>query len=317
MNVRKLMAVSPYAEVAIRQVYWRSPKLIERQNRKPATKTPLADRNTFGDVLSALRQWGIGEGDLLVVHSGYEGIKPAGASPQEVIDGLRELVGPTGTLAMSTIPFFRKEPRGADYMTADMSDMVFRYNPARTPCATGQVAYLFTGQPGVVRSHHPLNTMAAVGPLAEAMMAGNLDGDRPFACGPNSSWKYCIDHGAKVISLGIDLVHSLTMIHAAEDCCADRWPQPGWYRERKFKLMQGRKSRDIVVRERQPRWAMHYAERTLHKDLIDVGLARHKTVSGVPLAIVNARPLFEYLVARNSTGYPYYLLPATLPLGSR
>ena len=313
MDIRKLMQTSPYVEVAIRQVYWRQPKLIERQNRKPAAKAELADDNTFAAVISALRDWGVDAGELLVVHSGYEGIKPAGASPQQVIDALLELVGPDGTLAMSTIPFFRKQPKGHAYMTADMDDVVFRFDPARTPCATGQVAYLFTGHPGVVRSQHPLNTMAAVGPHAAAMMAGNLDGDEPLACGPTSSWKYCVDHDATVVAIGIDLVHSLTMIHTAEDCAAHRWPQSGWYRKRRFSLVDGGQTREIVVRERKPRWSMHYAERTLHRDLIRDGLARHRVVNGVPISIVRARPLYNYLLARNERGYPYFLLPEALP----
>ncbi len=218
---------------------------------------------------------------------------------------------------MSTIPYFRKQPGGQAYMTADTSELVFRYDPSTTPCTTGQVPYLFTGQPGVIRSAHPLNTMAAIGPHAEAMMAGNLDGELPLPCGPTSSWKYCVDHNAIVVALGVDLVHSLTMIHTAEDCCADRWPQSDWYRKRRYKLVQGGETREIVVGEREPRWAMHYAERTLHRDLIRDGLAKHKEVNGVPMSVVRARPLFDYLVGRNERGYPYYLLPDALPVVGR
>lgn len=309
MEIWKLLEVSPYIELAVRQVYWRNRKLIDKRRRARPAKAELAATSRLADILDLLRGWGVGRGDLLVVHSGFEGLKPAGAKPDEIIDALLDLVGPEGTLAMSTIPFFRKEPRGADYMTRDVSDLVPRFDPARTPASTGEIAYLFMGRPGVVRSRHPINTMAALGPHAAAMMAGNLDGELPLPCGPTSSWKYCVDHGAKVIALGVDLVHTLTIIHTAEDCCRDRWPQGGWYRQRRYNLVDGADSREIAVRERHPRWAMHYAERTLHRDLLREGLARHSEPAGVPVALVAARPLYDYLVSRNASGYPYYLLP--------
>ena len=37
------------------------------------------------------------------------------------------------------------------------------------------------------------------------------------SCGPNSGWKYCAENNAIVVGLGIDLVHSLTIMHVAEE----------------------------------------------------------------------------------------------------
>ncbi len=76
MNINKVISASPYLEVAIRQAYWRSPALSERRNRKPTSKSELSKTNSLSDVIAGLRDWGVGAGDLLVVHSGYEGLKP-------------------------------------------------------------------------------------------------------------------------------------------------------------------------------------------------------------------------------------------------
>ena len=59
--------------------------------------------------------------------------------------------------------------------------------------------------------------MAALGPLAEQIIKNNLDGYEPLPCGVNSSWKFCADNNAKILALGVDMAHSLTMIHVAEE----------------------------------------------------------------------------------------------------
>ncbi len=318
MNVNEVLETSPYLEVAVRHAYWKSAWLIERRSKKrPKAKVERAKVNRFAEVTDALGELGATSGRLLVVHSGYGALKPAGASPAEIVDGLLGLVGPKGTLAVPAIPYYEGEPTGSAYMTADVSDLVLEYDPATTPVFTGAIPSVVMKRSDAIRSRHPLNTMAAVGPLAEAMMAGNLDGDAPLPCGPNSSWKFCIDHDALVLGLGVDMAHSLTMIHTAEDCHADRWPQPGWYRKRRFLIIDGDDRREIVVRERLPRWAMHYAERTLHRDMLREGIMQRREVCGVTLYALESRRLFDYLSSRNHRGYPFYMLPATLPVVGR
>src|SRR5437867_1997900 len=128
MNVNEILALSPYLEVVVRNVYWRSEFLVRevnaRRKAKPAEGTTPPPR-TWTGVLPT---------DLMKV-------------------------------------------------------------------------------PGAKRSLHPLNSVVAHGPHAEDMLRDNLTGERPFACGPGSSWDYCRQHAAKVVALGVDMAHSLTMIH--------------------------------------------------------------------------------------------------------
>ncbi len=307
-----ILSLSPYLEVLVRRIYWNSPRLVEMASKR-ASQRPralaVAGEHTFAEIQSFLRGAGIKEGDLIVVHSSAEALKPTGLGPGRIVDQVLGLVGPAGTVAMPAFPRYDAEPQGVARMTADVSDLVLEYNVKRSIPWTGAVPLKLMQRPGAVRSAHPLNTMVALGPLAKAMMERNLEGDKPLPCGINSSWKFCLDHGAKVIALGVDMAHSLTMIHVAEDCYEDEWPASGWYRDRKFVVVEGDTRKQVPVRERHPKWAMHYAERTLSRDLKRLGIMSSAMIDGIVVEVLEAKALIDFLNSRKASGYPYYMLP--------
>jgi aminoglycoside 3-N-acetyltransferase len=311
------LELSPYIEVGIRNVYWRTTPLVRWFNaRKKKPKAPAAAKaeapqpqTTITRVVAALQQRGVGRGDLIVVHSSFRALRADGAKPDAIIDALLALIGPEGTLAMPAIAVYAEGPAVTELMTADVSDLVCEYDPFNTPTWTGALPITMLRRPGAARSLHPLNSMVALGPMAEPMMRQNLDGEKPLPCGVQSSWNFCARNGAKVLAIGADMTHSLTMIHVAEDVMDEAWPVRGWYRDRKFNIVTGGARRLQIVRERHPKWAMYYGERTLSKDLRRQGLMTRDQVDGVNVEILGAGPLVAYLNARNQRGYPYYLLP--------
>ncbi|HEY3821373.1 MAG TPA: AAC(3) family N-acetyltransferase [Polyangiaceae bacterium] len=313
MNVNQIMAVSPYVEVAVRNIYWRSEFLVRKvtamRGKRPDAKQPLAVRIAIGRVLDNLARRGVAEGDILVVHSGYKAVS-VGNTPRAVNEALRALVGPEGTLVMPAIRLFADVPSGVARMKADVSTVVSEYDPDKTPVWTGVLPVDLLKVPEAHRSLHPLNSVVAWGPHAEAMMRNNLEAERALPCGPGSSWNYCREHGAKIAAVGVDMCHNLTMIHVAEDMQGERWCVPGWYRERRFRIRTKAEWEEHTVRERHPRWAMHYAERTLDKDLRREGLLTVEDVDGVPVSLLDAGALVEYLNSRNASGYPYYVVPS-------
>jgi hypothetical protein len=150
----------------------------------------------------------------------------------------------------------------------------------------------------------------ALGRHAEAMFATELDGDRPLPCGRQSAWFYCYEQGAKIVGLGLDLPHSLTMNHVAEDAYPDLWPVPGWYRDRRFEIvMPDGAILEKSIGEREPRWAMNYAERTLAADLRRAGILQEKDVAGIHLEFLHARAHISFLNARKHAHYPYFIFP--------
>ena len=316
MDVRSVMSASPWVEVGIRKLYWGSPvlpsingRLDELRKKRAKGKKRASPSTSIGQIVDQLRSWGLGAGDLIVLHSGYRGIRAGGSSPDDVLDALLEFVGPDGTLATPAIPYWPEAPQGYEFMTADVSGLVLDYDPATTPAWTGAVPNAMLKRAEARRSSHPLNSMVAIGPMAEAMMEDNLAGDRAFANGPTSSWNFCNENGAKVVAMGADMAHSLTMIHLAEDLMGEDWPVIDWYRDRTFRILVGGEWQEHGVRERCPRWSHHYGERTLSKDLRRTGICKHATLDGVNLELLSSPVMIDYLNSRNSTLYPYFMIP--------
>lgn len=313
--VRGILGVSPYLEVVIRKAYWTSPglhaasqrlqRLLQRPVRPDANAISATAR--FDDILMALARFGVSPGGVLVVHSSMAELARTKLTATAIIDRLREFVGMDGTLAMPAIPRYGDEPMGIERIAADLSSTVFTYDVKRTMPWTGALPLKLMLRKDSIRSSHPLNSMVALGPDAQEMMARNLDGDHPLPCGENSSWNYCLQKGAKIVFLGVDVAHSLTMIHVAEDCYVDTWPIAGWYRNRMFRVVDRTGERNISVRERHPKWAMHYAERTLARDLLRFGIQKSISVSGIDISVVDARELLNFLNSRKTSGYPYYM----------
>ena len=309
--VSRILESSPYVEVLIRQIYWKTPWLISLANRKKINTTQpvsFTTPQTLEKIEEFLQNHGVVPGSLLVVHSSFNVFKSA-YSPAQIIDRLLAMIGESGTLAMPAFPLCKGEPKGINRMTADVSDIELVYDVKRTLPWTGMLPLHLMRKPGSISSRHPLNSMVAFGPLAQAMMADNLTGSKPLPCGVNSTWKFCADHKAVIVALGVDMAHSLTMIHVAEDAYEDEWPVKEWYRERKYLVIDGEWQENVVVRERHPKWAMHYAERTLSKDLKRSGLMHGTIIDGIPVEVIDAASLLEFLNQLKSSAYPYFMIP--------
>ena len=308
----KIVSISPYFEIILRKTYWHSSLLIEIKNKlqnKKRKKSSFINKVPFSYIISKMKERGITKGDLIIVHSGMIGLKACEVKPKEVINSLLEIIGNKGTLAMPTIPYFKKNPTGKNYISMDISNLLLEYYPDKTTAWTGIIPNVFLTYPKVIRSRHPLNTLAAMGPLAEIMMKDNISGYKPLPNGKNSSWKFCADHNAKIIGLGIDLTHNLAMIHTAEDTEPEKWNKYNWYRERKYRIIDNNKSIEIVVRERKHSAALNFAERKLAKDLLNEGILTKDNIRGVKLEIIlESKKLIEFLKSKNKYGYPYFML---------
>lgn len=313
--IRKILGLSPYLEVMVRKIYWTSSILhvilnnLQRLRRKPAKK--IAEINldvaNFEDILAKLRHFGVPPDCILVIHSSMAELGKTKLTATAIIDRLIEFNGAKGTLAMPAFPRYAEEPAGIKRITTDMSKNVITYDVKRTMPWTGALPLKLMLRKASIRSSHPLNSMVAYGSEAEAMMKNNLAGDHPLPCGEHSSWNYCLQKGAKIIFLGVDVAHSMTMIHVAEDCYLDTWPISCWYRDRIFRVVDNEGEREISVRERKPKWAIHYAERTLARDLLRYGIQKYSKVSGIDVSVIDAQELLKFLNERKATGYPYFM----------
>ncbi len=103
------------------------------------------------ELVTQLREIGVQQGSVLVVHTSFRAVRPVQGGPLGLIQSLLEVLGPNGTLVMPAWPADDKAP----------------YDPISTPASPdlGIVADTFWRQPGVVRSKH-VNAFAALGPHA-------------------------------------------------------------------------------------------------------------------------------------------------------
>lgn len=308
----KIALFSPYCEIALRHLYWKNVKWLGKFNPNKAHPVCecICESVDFQDVINYLKTQGIGEGSLLIVHSSMSQLECTGLTAEQIIDRLLELVGTSGTLAMPAIRKYKGAPKGGDILKTDLSNKVFKYNTRKTLVSSGLLPYTMVKRKDSKVSLHPLNPMVAIGPLAGAMMEHNIEGVNPSPHGPNSSWKFCYDHDAYVIGLGVDLNHYNTISHINEEAFGNwKWADNEWYRLRKFEVTDDAgKVREITVSERKPEWGMlRFAEINANKDRNDSGLITRKKIGSVVICVEKAKKYIDHLQQNNKQGKYFYI----------
>jgi aminoglycoside N3'-acetyltransferase len=111
------------------------------------------------EVADQLRELGVEEGGVLLVHTSFRAARPVEGGPVGLIAALRDALGPHGTLVMPS-------------WSGDDDDP---FDPITTPVgrSLGVVADRFWRLPGVLRSNHS-HAFAAVGPEAARITSGPL-----------------------------------------------------------------------------------------------------------------------------------------------
>ena len=307
---KRIALLSPRIEVKLRQLYWNNVGRLGKFNPNKSEANIIPGEHVdFSYIVGWLKEQGVGEGSLLIVHSSYDGLRSTGLSPKEIIDELLNLVGESGTLAMPVIRTFKESPSPEERLRQGIVPPVCKYNIKRTPVSSGIIPAMMLRYQNAVTSKHPLNPLCAIGPLARDMMKHNIEGDSPSPHGANSCWKYCLDHNAFICGLGTDLRHHNTMGHVAEEAFGDwRWSDTEWFDIRKFIIESPDEDPiELSVKERKPKWGMlHQAELNRYNDFLKAGVVKSKTFGDVLIETEDANELIDYLRSRNKNGYPYF-----------
>ena len=150
-------------------------------------------------LINDLQQLGVQSGSVLVVHTSLRNVGWVSDGPAAVIEALRSVLGPAGTLVMPTM---------TNYETL--------YDPRTTPTKhMGIVAETFWRMEGVLRSGHPSGSFAAAGPLA-AQITAPQPIDPPH--GIDSPIGRIYQNDGLILLLGVD--HDAnTSLHLAENMC--------------------------------------------------------------------------------------------------
>jgi aminoglycoside N3'-acetyltransferase len=155
-------------------------------------------RLTERELDRALRRVGVRPGMLVMAHSSLSAFGYIEGGARTVIDRLQAAVGGEGTLAMPT------------HTVSTFGQPA--YDAARTPSTVGAITDLFRRLDGVRRSPHPTHSVAARGPLAEALTAGHTGALAPLA--REGFWGRFVDHDGWVLLMAP--LRKNTLMHAAE-----------------------------------------------------------------------------------------------------
>jgi aminoglycoside 3-N-acetyltransferase len=300
----KILALSPTVEILIRRIYWLNINIFSKFKKSYTNNSKL---QSFEKIKSQLHKFGLNHGDILVLHSSFDCLQNTLKSPKKIIDELLLLIGDKGTLVMNASRSFPEEKKHKDYLKTEYNNEVVIYDVKKSRVSTGVLPHIMVNDKRSKISRFPINPIVAIGSKAVNITENNLQDE--FPCGINSSWKYCVDHNALIIGIGVDLTHSLTIIHVAEDILGQNWPIKNWYRDRKFRVidMQNNFDKIINIKERHPKWGtLHFAERTLCKDLLNSGILKSEQIDGVLIESLRAKDLIDFLKQKNQNGYPYF-----------
>ncbi|MGI6688868.1 MAG: AAC(3) family N-acetyltransferase [Christensenellales bacterium] len=151
----------------------------------------------YEQILFSLRLLNIEPGDILLMHSALTSIGYVEGGADAVIDAFLEAIGPEGTLVMSTLTMWDAP-----------------YDAENTPSAVGIISEVFRKRLGVLRSLHPVHSVAAFGARAEYIVKDHELCET--GCGVGTPYMKIAELGGKVILLGVDMDRN-TMMHTLEE----------------------------------------------------------------------------------------------------
>lgn len=169
---------------------------------------PLSE-DKIGTVIDALRQAGVTDDDMLLIHSSTATMGLDQAACERLYDGIRGLVGAGGTILA---------PAANSQAFLDG-----KYDAQSTPVQPdlGMLSELIRQQPDSFRSVNPFDAVVAMGPAAAEICGGA----EPECYGEQSPWKRALGRGAKLLLLGVDF-YVASVVHVAERDC--RVPYRDW-----------------------------------------------------------------------------------------
>ncbi len=166
---------------------------------------------TKEEIVNALRNAGVIQGDFLLVHSSLSAFGRIDGGAETVIEALKEAVGPEGTFLLPafTVPFvFLGGPNR---------------NPAYRPFDPADLKQIWTGAlpktllakyPETVRSRHLTHGWCGLGKLAREACSAHLPADPPM--GERSPLEFALKHNGKIVHFGSSL-GATTFLHLLED----------------------------------------------------------------------------------------------------
>ena len=253
---------------------------------KQIYRRPIA----VAELRQQLIDLGVTPGRTLWVQSSWNEFFNLAMRPTDMIDLLRDLLGPSGTLAMPAFSI-RQDP--AKVFLVD-----------RAPVYTGLLCEAFRRYSGVCRSIHLSSSVCAIGPNADYLIRDHHLTAMPW--GKDSPFCRLMDVDARILGLGAGFKF-MTPLHAVECLLYDEVPF-------------FRKVFDGTIRYRWKRASGETGEHEYMKRIGDIRPARLRRhfgpeictdarISNLRMLAADAKPFIERGVALGRRGITVYIEP--------
>lgn len=284
-------------EIIFRHIYWKFNLFKYFNFREYSNDNELY---SFDLILENLKRIGVKDGTILIIHSSYDSLANCSIKPNEIIDKLVELIGEEGTLVMNSARVLKKNKEN--------SKLIYDINKSRV--WTGVLPHVMVKDPRAEISEFPFNPIVAIGKDAKIITSSEfVQNNFESCCGPNSGWKFCVENNAIVVGLGINLVHSATIMHVSEENHKD-WPVSNWYENIDVEIINNNIKKNIVVKNRKSKWGkLYFCEKKFEKDLIENNILTIENINSFVFSYINSKELFDFIAKKNKKSTYPYLIP--------
>ena len=170
------------------------------------------------DLVADLRALGVGEGQVLMVHSSLRSLGHVLGGAATVVRALVAALGGRGTLVMPAFSPEVSDPAGwpspafpAEWIE-EARAQVPAYDADTTPTSMGAIPETFRRWPGARRGPHPQVSMCARGPRAEEVVAPHA---LAWGEGAGSPFERLVEMEAGLLLLGVGF-NRAALLHYAE-----------------------------------------------------------------------------------------------------
>jgi len=166
------------------------------------------------DLVTVLRKKGVSKGDALMVHSSWRPSNGFQGKPVDMVDALKEVVGPDGLLSMTSMTYQNESTR--EFLSRGVAVKL-----RRSASKMGLLTEVFRRGKGIVRSLNPAHPILAWGDKANLFLEGHDNTECSF--GKGSPFDKLLELKGKILCIDAPF-STITYTHFLEDRIASTLP---------------------------------------------------------------------------------------------
>jgi aminoglycoside 3-N-acetyltransferase len=248
--------------------------------------------NTLGSLVTDLAALGLRPKQTVMVHSSLGKVGYTVGGPVVVIRALLQVLTPQGTLVMPAESPSMSDPAYSNdaRVKSEWHDLIRAhlpvFDPRTTPTTMGAIPEAFRTYPGTRRSDHPLVSVCANGPHAEAITAEHA---LEFSEGRGTPFQKLYDLDAHTLLLGVGF-DRCTSLHYAESLVPRRRTTLS-----RFPLMQDGKRTWVEKPDMAPDNGVHFP--VVGKRFVETGHVQSGKVGDAASMLFSTKALVDFAAA--------------------